>query len=154
MTLFIEWREHFLCTSPEFCGWKTLHKLSPYVWPRYFFGGGCFFLHNLSREAKFEVPVFNYSNICIPLHFNHNGKWSGQCYDNPHFLISSFPMSYSSRYFIPVTIENRTATFLLLLSALSSCVVCVFEPKHKSAAACFALEPRYFACKESHGTFA
>ena len=47
--------------------------------------------------------------------------------------------SGSTRYFIPVKIENSTCDIFLLLSALSSCVVCVFEPKYKSAAAAYVL---------------
>ena len=47
--------------------------------------------------------------------------------------------AWITRYFIPVKIENSTCDIFLLLSALSSCVVCVFEPKYKSAAAAYVL---------------
>ena len=54
-------------------------------------------------------------------------------------LSKNFGSSCSTRYFIPVKIENSTCDIFLPLSALSSCVVCVFEPKYKSAAAAYVL---------------
>ena len=59
----------------------------------------------------------------------------------------------STRYFIPVKIENSTCDIFLLLSALSSCVVCVFIPKYKSAAAAYVFVILRNVTCESHAPY-
>ena len=50
--------------------------------------------------------------------------------------------------------ENSTCELALCVAGFSFLVLCVCcEREKKGAAACFALQVRYFACKESHGTF-
>ena len=50
--------------------------------------------------------------------------------------------------------ENSTCELDPSVTGFSLLVLCVCcEREKKGAAACFALQVRYFACKESHGTF-
>ena len=59
------------------------------------------------------------------------------------------------RSFLLVKTENSTCELDPSVTGFSLLVLCVCcEREKKGAAACFALQVRYFACKSSHRTFA
>ena len=64
-------------------------------------------------------------------------------------------MSIGIRSFLLVKKENSTCELDPSVTGFSLPMLCVCcEREKKGAAACFALQVRYFACKSSHGTFA
>ena len=69
-------------------------------------------------------------------------------------LFGFFYQPLAQKRFLLVKKENSTCELALCVAGFSFLVLCVCcEREKKGAAACFALQVRYFACKESHGTF-
>ena len=97
--------------------------------------------------------VLNRSHVATIWNFDPN-------YSLPNVTQVSLPKKFQIvatciRCFSLVKKENSTCELAPCVAGFSLLVLCVCcEREKKGAAACFALQVRYFACKSSHGTFA